>query len=104
MIYAIVEAGGRQIWVQPGRFYDLNYIDGQPGDIISLNRVLFYCREGSVQIGKPCLDNLSIKTKILKHIRGRKLIVFKMKPKKNMRVKKGHRQELTRVLVEDIIE
>jgi len=104
MNYAIIEAGGRQIWVQPGKFYDLNYINGNPGDIIRLNHVLFYCKDGSVQIGNPCLDKVSIQTKILRHLKGRKITVFKMKSKKNMRVKQGHRQKLTRLFIEKITD
>ena len=104
MIYAIIEAGGKQIWVQPGRFYDLNYISGEPGYIIHLNRVLFYSKEGSVKVGNPCLNQVSIETKILKHLKGRKITVFKMKPKKNVRVKTGHRQKLTRLFVEKIVD
>ena len=53
-------------------------------------------------IGKPYLDSVKIKGKILEHLRGRKTIVYKMRPKKKTRKKQGHRQELTRVLIEDI--
>lgn len=103
MIYAIIEASGRQLWVQPGYFYDLNHISGEPGDIIHLNRVLFYCKDQTVKIGHPCLDSTYVKTKILKHFKGRKVTIFKMKSKKNMRVKNGHRQSLTRLFIEHII-
>lgn len=103
MTYAIIEASGRQFWIQPGRFYDVNYIAGQPGDIIHLNRVLLFCKGEAVQIGHPCIDNLCVKTKILKHLKGRKVTIFKMKSKKNFRVKNGHRQNLTRLFIEEII-
>nr|YP_010155916.1 ribosomal protein L21 [Cumathamnion serrulatum]QQY85378.1 ribosomal protein L21 [Cumathamnion serrulatum] len=103
MTYAIVEAGGKQIWMELGKFYDLNYIPGNPGDVINLNRVLFLYKQNIFQIGKPCLTSNFVKTKILKHIKGRKLTVFKIKPKKNYRRKQGHRQKLTRILVENII-
>nr|YP_009297047.1 ribosomal protein L21 [Ceramium japonicum]AOM66390.1 ribosomal protein L21 [Ceramium japonicum] len=102
MSYAIIEASGRQLWVQPGHFYDLNHICGDPGDIVHLNRVLFYCKNQAIQIGQPCLNNIYVKTKILKHLRGRKVTVFKMKSKKNVRIKNGHRQNMTRLLVEKI--
>nr|YP_009396933.1 ribosomal protein L21 [Spyridia filamentosa]ARW66119.1 ribosomal protein L21 [Spyridia filamentosa] len=102
MIYAIVEAGGKQLWIQSGQFYDINYIGGQPGDIVSLNKVLLYSQEDSIQIGKPCLNSVSVKAKILRHIKGRKIIVFKIKPKKNARSKRGHRQQLTRLLIQEI--
>lgn len=103
MIYAIIEASGRQLWIKPGHFYDLNHINGEPGDIVHLNRVLFYCKDEIVKIGYPCLTEISVKARILKHLRGRKITVFKMKSKKNMRVKNGHRQNMTRLLVEKIL-
>ena len=102
MIYAIIEANGRQLWVQPGNFYDFNHISGEPGDIVHLNRVLFYCKDEVVKIGQPCVDNIYVKTKILKHFRGRKVTIFKMKSKKNMRIKNGYRQNLTRLFIEQI--
>jgi large subunit ribosomal protein L21 len=59
--------------------------------------------EGNVLIGKPYLESVKIKGKILEHLRGKKTIVYKMRPKKKTRKKQGHRQELTRVLIEDIV-
>lgn len=102
MNYAIVEASGKQVWVQVGQFYDLNYINGEPGDIIYLNRVLFLNYNNQVQIGTPCLNAIKLKATIVKHLKGRKIIVFKMKPKKNVRSKNGHRQKLTRILIEKV--
>jgi large subunit ribosomal protein L21 len=58
--------------------------------------------EGDLLIGKPYLESVKIKGKILEHLRGKKTIVYKMRPKKKTRKKQGHRQELTRVLIEDI--
>lgn len=104
MIYAIVDISGHQLLMEPGKFYDVNYISANPGDIINLNRVLFLSISEVFSIGMPCLDNVIIKAKILKHVQGRKLTVFKTKPKKNMRLKKGHRQKLTRLLVQEIIQ
>lgn len=103
MTYAITEISGKQIWVEPGRFYDVNKIKGNPGDTIILKRVLLYQKDGTLEIGQPCIKNTYVKTKILKHLTGHKITVFKMKPKKNMKVKKGHRQNCTRLLVQEII-
>nr|YP_010952323.1 ribosomal protein L21 [Gloiopeltis furcata]WMP13992.1 ribosomal protein L21 [Gloiopeltis furcata] len=102
MTYAIIEANGKQIYIQEGKFYDLNYIDGDPGDLVNLNRVLLLKQKDNVQIGTPCLDSVTVKAKILKHLRGKKITVFKMKPKKNTRSKQGHRQKLTRLLIQQI--
>jgi len=103
MKYAIVEMSGRQFWIETGKYYDFNRISTELGKQITLNRVLLLNNDGDVLIGKPYLKNIKIKGKILEHFRGKKIIVYKMRPKKKTRKKQGHRQELTRVLIEDII-
>jgi large subunit ribosomal protein L21 len=102
MKYAIVEISGRQFWIETGKFYDFNRISTELGKQIIFNRVLLFNNDGDVLIGKPYLENVKIKGKILEHLRGKKQIVYKMRPKKKTRKKQGHRQELTRVLIEDI--
>ena len=102
MKYAIVEISGRQFWIETGKYYDLNRIPTELGKEITLNRVLLVNNDGELLIGKPYLESVKVKGKILEHLRGRKTIVYKMRPKKKTRKKQGHRQELTRVLIEDI--
>lgn len=103
MTYAVLDVSGRQIIVEPGKFYDINYLSANPGDIIRFNRVLFVNKNNSYSVGKPCLNTSYVKATILKHLKGDKITVFKFKRKKNSRFKKGHRQKLTRVFIEDII-
>ena len=103
MKYAIVEISGRQFWIEIGKYYDFNRISTKLGNQILLNRVLLLNNEGEVLIGKPYVKSVQVKGKILEHLRGQKTIVYKMRPKKKTRRKQGHRQELTRVLIEDII-
>jgi large subunit ribosomal protein L21 len=103
MKYAIVEISGRQFWIETGKYYDFNRIPTELGKQIILNRVLLLNDEGNILIGKPYLESVKIKGKILEHLRGKKTIVYKMRSKKKTRKKQGHRQELTRVLIEDII-
>lgn len=102
MKYAIVEVSGRQFWIEVGKYYDLNRISTNLGKEITLNRVLLFNNEGQVLIGKPYLNNVQVQGKILEHLRGRKTIIYKMRSKKKTRKKQGHRQELTRVLIEKI--
>nr|YP_009397151.1 ribosomal protein L21 [Thuretia quercifolia]ARW66337.1 ribosomal protein L21 [Thuretia quercifolia] len=102
MTYAIIEASGKQVWVEQGKFYDFNYINGSPGDLVNFNRVLLFSQNHVVKVGMPCLKSILVKAKILRHFKGRKLTVFKIKPKKNYRCKKGHRQKLTRLLIQNI--
>jgi large subunit ribosomal protein L21 len=103
MKYAIVEISGRQFWIETGKYYDFNRIPTDLGKQITLNRVLLLNNEGNVLIGQPYLDSVKIKGKILEHFRGKKTIVYKMRTNKKTRKKQGHRQELTRVFIEDII-
>ena len=102
MTYAIIETCGKQVWIEPGKFYDLHHIDGEPGDTINFNRVLLINKDNKINIGKPCLNSVKVKAKILRHLKGKKITVFKMKEKKNRKTKQGHRQQLTRVLIERI--
>ena len=103
MKYAIAEISGRQFWIEEGKYYDFNRIPTELGKQITLNRVLLINDGENLFVGQPYLESVKIKGKILEHFRGKKTIVYKMRPKKKTRKKQGHRQELTRVLIEDII-
>ena len=102
MKYAIIEISGKQFWVETGKFYDFNRIPTELGKDITLNRVLLLNNDGNVLIGQPYLENVKIQGKILEHLRAKKQIIYKMRSKKKTRRKQGHRQELTRVLIENI--
>ncbi|MEN9207137.1 MAG: 50S ribosomal protein L21 [Gloeomargarita sp. GMQP_bins_120] len=101
--YAIVAVGGKQFWMEPGRFYDVNSL-GLPKDApVTLEEVLLVHCGGEVQIGQPTVPQARVEARVLEARRGPKLIVYKMRPKKKTRKKTGHRQELTRILVEKIV-
>ncbi|MEN9202109.1 MAG: 50S ribosomal protein L21 [Thermostichus sp. DG_1_6_bins_120] len=103
MTYAIVETGGKQLWVEPGRFYDVERLpETEENSPLELPQVLLVNHEGRVTLGHPYVSQAVVKARILHHRRGSKVIVYKMRPKKKTRKKKGHRQELTRVLIEAI--
>ena len=102
MKYAIIEISGKQFWVETGKFYDFNRVPTELGKEIILNRILLVNNDGNVLIGQPYLKNVKIQGRILEHLRGKKKIVYKMRSKKKTRRKQGHRQELTRVLIENI--
>ena len=103
MKYAIVEISGRQFWIEIGKYYDFNRINIELGKQILLNRILLLNNEGDILIGQPYLNSVQVQGKILEHFRGKKTTVYKMRPKKKTRKKQGHRQELSRVLIEDMI-
>lgn len=102
MNYAIIEASGRQFWVEPGRYYDFNHLELNSGDKISLTRVLLINNDGNVSVGKPCLKEAKVEATILGHIKSKKITVYKMRPKKKTRKKQGYRSELTRVMITSI--
>lgn len=103
MKYAIVEISGKQFWIESGKYYNFNRIPTELGKEIILNRILLLNNDGEILIGKPFLNNVKVTGKVLEHLRDRKKIIYKMRPKKKTRKKQGHRQELTRVLIENII-
>ena len=102
-MYAIISANGRQYRVKPGMVFETNRLVGEPGDKITLDKnVLMLQTDDDLKIGTPLVEGAAVELEILEHFRGKKLIVFKMKRRKRSRVKKGHRQELTRVAVKEI--
>jgi large subunit ribosomal protein L21 len=102
MEYAIIEIGGTQVWVQEGQYFVTNKISTTPGTNISLSRVLLINKNEELHLGYPYLENAQVTGEIVEHFRGTKLIVYKMKSKKKYRRKKGHRQEMTKVLINKI--
>ena len=100
--YAIVEASGKQFWLQANRYYDLDRCNAEVNDILTLEKVLLLNDGNDLKLGKPYVKDAMVEIKVLEHRRGPKIIVYKMRPKKKTRRKNGHRQELTRVLVQSI--
>ncbi len=100
--YAIVEASGKQFWLQSNRYYDLDRYHADVNDVLTIEKVLLIKDGKDLKIGKPYVKDAKVEIKVLEHRRGPKIIVYKMRPKKKTRRKNGHRQELTRVLVQSI--
>lgn len=102
MAYAIIETGGKQIWVEPGRFYDVERLPDEVDADVTIDKVLFINTNGTVQIGQPYVQGATVEATVLRQLRGRKVLVYKMRPKKKTRKKQGHRQELTRLMINTI--
>ena len=100
--YAIVEASGKQFWLQSNRYYDLDRCHAEVDDVLTIDKVLLVKEGKDLKLGKPYVKDAKVELKVLEHRRGPKIIVYKMRPKKKTRRKNGHRQELTRVLVQSI--
>ncbi len=102
MTYAIVEVAGKQLWVEAGRFYDIDRQAVDPDGTITLDKVLLLNNDGEPTVGQPYVDGAKVEATVMNHLRGKKIIVYKMKIKKKYRRKQGHRQELTRIMIESI--
>lgn len=102
MAYAIIETGGKQLRVEPGRFYDVERLPVGEDEAVTIDRVLLVENEGDISIGQPFVTGATVEATVLRHLRGRKILVYKMQPKKKTRKKQGHRQELTRLMINDI--
>ncbi len=100
--YAIFKTGGKQYQAVEGKTIAIEKIEGESGTPLEFKEVLFRkLDEGQFEVGKPYLD-VPIKASIVKQMRGPKLIIFKFKRRKKVRVKKGHRQSLTVIRIESI--
>ncbi|MBW4561612.1 MAG: 50S ribosomal protein L21 [Mojavia pulchra JT2-VF2] len=102
MTYAIIETGGKQLKVEAGRFYDIELLTVEPDEKVTIEAVLLVQHDGEVTIGQPLVTGATVEGTVLRHFRGRKVLVYKMKPKKKTRKKRGHRQEITRLLINSI--
>ena len=101
-MYAVVKTGGKEYRVSKGDLIRVEKLGGKVGDQIELKDVLLVSNEGEVQFGTPHLANVVIKGEIVQEGKGRKVLTYKMKKRKNYRRFKGHRQAYTYLKVNDI--
>jgi large subunit ribosomal protein L21 len=101
-MYAVIETGGKQYRVEVGTELAVDLLDAEPGQEITLERVLLVADGEAAAIGRPVVDGAAVSALVLRNERAAKLIVFKYKPKTRRRVKKGHRQERTVLRVTDV--
>jgi large subunit ribosomal protein L21 len=103
-MYAIVRTGGKQYKVKPGDKVTVEKLEGNKGDSIKLEEVLFISEENDTDpmIGKPLVDGAKVDCEIVSQARTKKTIVFKFKKRKRYMRNKGHRQELTMLRVNNI--
>ena len=96
-MYAIVEIAGQQFKVEEGKKIFVHRLEVEEGQEIEFDKVLLIEDEGKITIGEPTIKDAVVGGKVLDHVRGDKVIVFKMKRKKGYRVKNGHRQNFTQL-------
>ena len=103
-MYAVVEIAGQQFKVEKDQKVYVNRLEGKEGSKISFDNILMLDNSGKVVLGNPVVKGASVEAKIVKHLKDDKVIVFKKKRRKGYKVKNGHRQALTQIVVENILE
>ncbi len=102
-MYAIVEIAGQQFKVNKDQKVFVHRLPGAEGDKVTFDKVLLLDNDGQITIGAPVIEGAGVTAKILRHLKGDKVIVFKKKRRKGYKKKNGHRQYLTEIVVEDVI-
>jgi len=102
MKYAIVESGGKQFRAVEGGTLEIDRLPLEPGANVKLEQVLLLADGENITVGMPFVKDIPVWTKVLEHFKGEKVTIFNYSPKKRIRVKTGHRQNYTRLLVEQI--
>ena len=101
-MYAIIESCGKQYKVAEGDVVFFEKLDAEEGKKVTFDKVILVSEEGKVQVGNPYVKGVKVEGKVVSHGKAKKIIVFKMKAKKNYRRKQGHRQPYTKVEITGI--
>ncbi len=101
-MYAVIETGGKQLNVEVGKSYRVEKLNVSEGDTVEFDRVLMVSNGDDLKIGNPVVEGAKVKATVEAQGKGKKVIVYKFKAKKNFRKKKGHRQPFTQVKIEAI--
>ncbi len=102
-MYAIVESGGKQYKAVPGTTVEVDRLHIEAGTQIDLDQVLLVADDEDIKVGTPTVDGVIVKATIAEHTKGKKIIVFKYNPSKRYRRKRGHRQQYTRLQIDEIL-
>ncbi len=102
-MFAVIKTGGKQYCVKPGDVLKIEKLDMEPESIVSLTDVLLTSSDdGKIVVGDPVVEGASVSARIMKHMRNKKIIVFKKKRRHNYRRKQGHRQWMSLIEIKDI--
>lgn len=101
-MYAIVDINNKQYKVEEGKFVLVDLMGQEAGSKVTLDKILMVSDGKSVNLGKPTVEGASISAEVLGNIKDKKVIVYKMRPKKGYRRKQGHRQQYTKLKIEKI--
>lgn len=103
VMYAIVEIAGKQFKVEKGRYVYVNRLDAQEESKVAFDNVLLIDSEGKVTVGTPKVNGAKVEAKVLQHLKGDKVLVFKKRRRKGYQTLNGHRDCLTKILIEEIV-
>ncbi|AUS08429.1 50S ribosomal protein L21 [Laceyella sacchari] len=101
-MYALIETGGKQYRVEQNSVLYIEKLNANEGETVTFDKVLLVNKDGEIKVGSPVVEGAKVVGKVVKHGKGKKVTVFKYKPKKNYKRKKGHRQPFTQVVIESI--
>ncbi|MFQ5867026.1 MAG: 50S ribosomal protein L21 [bacterium] len=101
-MYAVIETGGKQYKVEEGSVVSIEKISKKPGDIIELSNILLLVNGERVEVGRPYLDKGTVLVEVKRHVKGKKIIVFKKRRRKDYKKTLGHRQQHTEVKIKEI--
>lgn len=101
-MYAVIETGGKQYKVNEGDFIYVEKLDVEDGAAVTFDKVLVVGEGADIKVGAPVVDGATVEGNVVKTGKGKKVVVFKMKPKKGYRKKQGHRQAYTKVEIKKI--
>jgi len=102
-MYAIIEVGAKQYTIKKGDIIEVEKQAVKEGGDITLNKVLLVSKDKKVEVGQPYVKDAKVEAVVLKHIKGEKVISFKYRRRKSSHWKKGHRQQLTRLKIKEIV-
>jgi large subunit ribosomal protein L21 len=103
-MYAIVEIAGQQFKVEKDQQVFVHRLENKEGSKVEFDKVLLIDKDGKVKVGAPAISGAKVTAKVLSHLKGDKVVVFKKKRRKGYRVKNGHRQALTQIQIQKIEE
>ncbi len=101
-MYAVIKTGGKQYQVSEGDVIQVDLVKGQPGEAVEIDDVLMLKTDTEVKIGTPVVSGAKVTATIVDHVKGKKIVVFKFKRRKDYRRKLGHRQKYTKLRIESI--
>lgn len=101
-MYAVVEAGGRQVELTAGKYVDIDMVSGESDQKFVFEKVLMIVDGDKSIVGKPFIEGATVTGRVIDHVKDKKIIVYKYRPKKGTRKRTGHRQHHTRIFVSSI--